>query len=79
MIANAPALPEGLETLWLNFLELHSCRGSSGFGVSRITYTDIDAFQRVSRTMLSPLEIDLIRKADTMWLTDFAPKPKSDV
>ena len=78
MLADAPPLPHGCESLWANFLELHSCRGSVGLGINRITYVDMDAFCRVTGTMLKPWEIGLIRKADTLWLTEFAPKPKAD-
>lgn len=77
-IVNAPPLPEGCEMLWQRFLSLHLSRGSAGFGMARITFVDIDAFQRVTRTMLSPWEIDLIRKADNLWLSEFQPKPKGD-
>jgi hypothetical protein len=56
------------------FGELHSCRGSTGFGPMRITYTDIDAFQRVSGQVLLPWEREAIRRADNAYLTDYAER-----
>lgn len=76
LLANAPALPGGCEALWAKFLELHGSRGSTGWGAARITFADLDAWQRIRRTQLSAWEIDRIRAADDMWLADFAPKPK---
>jgi hypothetical protein len=76
LIANAPPLPQGLETLWLAFLDLHSCRGSTGWGPQRITFLDMDGWQRVTGGNLNPWEVGLIRQADSIWLADYAPKPK---
>jgi hypothetical protein len=76
MIANAPPLPDGLQPLWGTFLELHDSRGSTGWGPMRITYADMDAFCRVTGAALKPWEIEVIRKTDGLWLSEFAPKPK---
>lgn len=76
MLADAPPIPAGTEALWRDFLALHDSRGSSGFGPMRITFNDIDAWQRVTGAKLKPWEIDLVRQADNLWLSDFAPKPK---
>lgn len=76
IIANGPPLPPGCGQLWRDFLELHGSRGSSGFGVRRVTFADLHAWQQVNQTQLSAWEIDCIRKADDLWLSEFAPKPK---
>lgn len=78
LVAKAPPLPEGCETLWRNYLELHDSRGNTGWGPMRITFADLQAFQNVTGAMLQPWEIDMIRKADGLWLSEFAPKPKAD-
>lgn len=64
MLADAPEFPEGLELLWSDFLELHSSRGSTGTGPARITFADIEAWQRIRGVTLLPWEVDCIRKAD---------------
>ena len=76
-LANAPALPLGCERLWSDFAEMHECRGSSGFGPQRITFTDMDAWQRMNGVTLAPWEITAIRKADNAFLASL-PKPKTN-
>jgi hypothetical protein len=78
MLRDAPDLPEGLASLWQSFLELHGSRGSTGWGPARITFADMKAWQELRRTELQPREVELIRKADDLWLSEFAPKPKGD-
>jgi hypothetical protein len=67
-LLKAPALPKGCEELWRIFSELHACRGSTGFGPMRITYVDLDAYQRVTGKRLQPWELAAIRKADAAYL-----------
>jgi len=79
VLLDAPACPPGCEELWRIFGELHSCRGNNGFGPTRITYSDLDAFQRVSGIVLQPWELDAIRAADRAFLNDWAARqPKRD-
>ncbi len=74
MLLDAPRCPEGCSELWAIFRELHSCRGSSGFGPLKITFADLDAYQRVSGTRLAPWELDAIRRADNAFLKDWAER-----
>lgn len=76
-LANAPALPAGLEYLWNDFTELHVSRGSTGFGAARITYQDLDSWQRVTGARLECWEIDAIRRADNAYLASL-PKGKAN-
>jgi hypothetical protein len=78
MLVDAAALPAGCEELWRVFNELHACRGNYGFGPVRITYADIDAFQRVSGMRLHPWEIKAIRRADAAYLTQWAERHRRD-
>lgn len=75
-LANTPCLPDGLERLWADFAEMHDSRGSTGFGPMRITFADIDAWQRVGGVTLAPWEIAAIRKADNAYLANFAAEHK---
>jgi hypothetical protein len=77
MIANAPPMPTGCVQLWRDFLELHGSRNSAGMGVSRITFSDLEAWQGVRGVQLDQWEIDCIRRIDDLWLSDFAPKPET--
>lgn len=74
MLIDAPALPDGCAQLWSDFTELHGSRASTGFGPARITYADIDAWQRVNRVTLAPWHIEAIRKADNAYLADHAAR-----
>jgi hypothetical protein len=74
----APPCPEGCGELWSIFRELHACRGSNGFGPTRISYVDLDAYQRVTGTKLQTWEIEAIRRADKAYLDDWAERqPKN--
>lgn len=67
-LLDAPELPGGLEMLWADFVDLHISRGSTGLGPARITYLDIDAFQRVRNVRLLSWQIDAIQRADTEYM-----------
>ena len=62
-----PALPPEARHLWQTFLELHRTR-PSGFGASAITFTEIDAWQRLKRTPLDVWEVDSICALDDAFL-----------
>lgn len=74
VLLDAPPLPEGCEDLWSIFNELHSCRGETLNGYQRITYADIDAFQRVESVKLQQWEREAIRKADRAFREDWAAR-----
>lgn len=71
MLAEAPPCPNGCEQVWRVFRELHASRGSSGLGPNRITYCEIDAYCRVTRTPLARWEIDAIRLVDKLFMADW--------
>lgn len=73
-----PELPYCVEHLWRWFCELHLGRGTGGFGPSRVTYADIDAWSRLTRTQVRPAEVRAILAVDNEWLrvqVDSQPKP----
>lgn len=74
-LANAPDLPSGCEHLWADFIALHECRGSSGFGPLRIGYRDIQAWQDVTGIRLADWQLTCIRRADVAFMESL-PKPK---
>lgn len=76
-LLDAPGLPENCEQLWKDFLELHTSRGSGGFGPSRISFAEIDAFQRVTSTRLPAWQIAAIKRADDMFMMHAAEEAKS--
>jgi hypothetical protein len=58
-------LPAGCLHLWADFLELHSARSNNGMAPGRISFADIDAWERVAGVLLEPWEIEAIRRADS--------------
>jgi hypothetical protein len=78
MLLDAPECPEGCEDLWQAFCELSDCRAWP-YGPRRITYSDIDAFQRVTGRKLATWELEAIRRADAEWLRQWSERnPKRD-
>lgn len=77
-LAAACDVPEGLETLWADFMAMHGSRGSSGFGPMRIGFAEIDAYQRVHGIRFQPWELDAIRRADNAYLVHYAETHKPE-
>lgn len=78
LIANSPPVPRGCAQLWQDFLELHGSRAFGGMGSPmRVTFADLDAWQKVRDVKLDQWEVDCIRKADSLWLSDFAPRAET--
>lgn len=73
ILLDAPPLPQGCEDLWRMFNELHACRGSTGFGPSRIGFVEIDAYGRVKGIRFQPWEVEAIQKADLAFLKHWKP------
>lgn len=71
-MAEMPPLPDGCGKLWSDFLELHSTRGVGMSGPLRISYSDIDAYQRVRSVSLSPWEVGSIVAADRAYMDVYA-------
>jgi hypothetical protein len=61
-------LPAALGYLWIAFLRLAARRQSYGFGPVRLSWVEIDAFNRLSGTKLKPWEIEIIEALDDCWM-----------
>jgi len=72
LLVEEPTLPAGCSSLWRNFMALHRTRGSNGFGPARISFTDMDAYQRLRRMTLDPWEIEAIGRADSAYMAHHA-------
>jgi hypothetical protein len=76
MLLDRPRCPDGCESLWLAFKELHASRCSSGFGPMRITFTEIDAYGRVTGAQFKPWEVEAVRRADRAFMEDWQSRQK---
>jgi len=54
--------------LWRWFVDLHSARGSSGYGPNPIPYAEIAAWASLTGWPPSPWEVAIIRRIDTVFL-----------
>ncbi len=58
--------------LWLDFVASHVARGSNGMGSLRLSWADIDAYQRVKAFRFEGWELEAIRKADAAFMAESA-------
>lgn len=72
-----PPLPPAAERAWQIFAELNGTRSSGLHGIGAITYTELHAYQLVTHTRLTPLDVALIREADGAFLHHAAQRMKS--
>lgn len=71
-LADAPPLPPEGAYLWGFFADLHSARGSSGFGPSPLAFSDIEAWSRLSGNHLDPWELRAILGIDAQYMASAA-------
>lgn len=69
-----PPFPLSLNHIWTAFCRLNARRGSS-FSINPISWGDIDAFVRLTGTVLLPWEVRLIEQLDDIFRTEYS-KPK---
>jgi hypothetical protein len=63
-----PPFPEPIRTLWNKFLSLHEGRTYGINGVNPISYTDMDAWMRVTGNRLDQWEVEAVMRIDKAWL-----------
>jgi hypothetical protein len=64
-----PPMPPLAERAWDVFGQLSGTRASGMGGVGAITYTEMDAYQRLTGTTLTALDVALVREADAAFLS----------
>lgn len=57
-----------MELVWDYFLQLSNARGSNGFGGNPISYPDIAAWNELTETQVTPLEVKIIKRLDIIYL-----------
>lgn len=60
--------PLGGEHIVDLFWRLCSARTSSGFGLNPLSYTEIEAFDRLNRLRLLPSEVEFLKQMDAAYL-----------
>jgi len=69
----APRLPDAGQALWKAFTALSAARGFHQYGPNPISFTEIEAWARLTRTPLQPHHVEIIRALDVVFLEHFAP------
>lgn len=66
--AEGPVLPRGAIGVWNAFAHLSAARPSGGFGPGAISFTEIEAYSRLTGHSLVPWEVEAIRALDGAYL-----------
>lgn len=69
-------LPESCISIWKWFIDLHNARGSNGFGINPISYTEIKAYFDLIDIRPEEWEIMLIKRFDNEALIAYAKEAK---
>ena len=63
--------PETLEFIWRDFHELNNDRTSNGYTLNPISYTELDAWSRLTNKAVTAQEIDIIKQLDAVFLNHY--------
>lgn len=71
------AIPEAGLWLWNAFAVLSATRSYHMAGPNPITFAEIEAWSRLTRTPLEPHHVEVLRELDETWLDHFAKAASS--
>lgn len=71
-------LPESCYQVWRWFIDLHNTRGSNGFGVNPINYTEIKSYFDLTNIVPEDWELNLIKRFDHEALTAYAKEAERE-
>lgn len=77
-LLDGPPFPQSLEYVWEWFDELSDARRTGDFGVASLTYSDIDAWARLTGQHPSPYDVRLLIDLDRTYrkaIHDGRPRP----
>ena len=63
--------PEALEYIWRDFLELNDARTSNGYTLNPISYSELDAWNRLTNKQATTQDIGVIKMLDTVFLRHY--------
>lgn len=65
---DGPPLPPDLAHVWRWFLDLHSRRGSNGFGANSLSWVDLLAWVSLTEPGIRLVELRVIMALDNAWM-----------
>lgn len=75
-LLNPPELPQGAYYVWSWFLKLNSSRGSNGFGVNPLSYTEMKCFFDLEGVVPTDWELEILKKLDAVAIESYAKSQK---
>ena len=63
--------PETLEFIWRDFLELNDARTSNGYTVNPISFTELDAWNRLMNKQVTAQEISIMKQLDAVFMNHY--------
>ena len=73
----APVVPEAGRVIWSAFIAINAARGFHQFGPLPISFVEIEAWARLSRTPLAHQHVEIIRAMDEAFVEHFATAAKA--
>lgn len=73
-----PPCPVAAQHIWSWWIELHSRRTGSGFGINPIPFGEMEAWARVMRHDVDAIEWRLLHRIETEYLKHHAKQGKKD-
>lgn len=71
-------LPDYFRYAWEYFLKLNQKRGSNGFGVNPLSFTEIKSFFELNQIVPDPMEIEVITLLDNIAMEHFAKEAEKN-
>ena len=71
-------LPESCISVWKWFIDLHNARGSNGFGINPISYTEIKSYFDLIDMKPDDWELTLIKSFDNEALIAYAKEAEEE-
>lgn len=66
--------PQILEFVWCDFLELNDARTSNGYSMNPVSFTELDAWNRLVKKDITAQEISIIKQLDGVFLHHYQQK-----
>ena len=63
--------PETLEFIWRDFLELNDARTSNGYTLNAISFTELDAWNRLMNKQVTAQEISIMKQLDAVFMNHY--------
>ena len=67
-----------MELVWGYYIDLANARTSNGYGPNPISYTEINSWNDLTGSCVTPFEVKIIKRLDITYINHYATKQKKD-